>query len=260
MKKGSHHTKESNEKNRLAQIDKHVGILVREKNGMFGKHHTEESNEKNRQSHLGKPSPFKGKHHTEETLNKMKGRELSEEHCQNISIALKGILAGEKHPLYGKTGEKSPNWGKNRKEESKQLQKQKAKERWQDEEFVNKITKSLNIKPTKPEWILGTLLDGLFPGEYQYSGDFSFWIGGKNPDFLNINGQKKIIELFGDYWHSPEIVGKSIINQCLERIYHFNKYGYKTLIIWEKDLNLKNIPKLKQDLMKNCIEYKNDNL
>jgi hypothetical protein len=34
------------------------------------------------------------------------------------------------------------------------------------------------------------------------------WIDGSNPDFINEN-DKKIIELFGDFWHSERIIGKS---------------------------------------------------
>jgi len=85
-----------------------------------------------------------------------------------------------------------------------------------------------NIKPTKPEIILNKCLQYLFPGEYKYTGDFQVWIGGKNPDFMNVNGQKKLIEMFGDYWHEGEDETK--------RINHFKEFGFNTLIIWESEL------------------------
>jgi len=44
---------------------------------------------------------------------------------------------------------------------------------------------------------------------------------------MNINGQKKLIELYGDYWHKGQNPQK--------RINYFKKYGFKTLIIWEKE-------------------------
>jgi len=73
-------------------------------------------------------------------------------------------------------------------------------------------------------------------------GDGSFVINGFNPDFVNINGQKKIIELFGDYWHrNTQIKDK-------KRIKTYNKYGYKVLIVWEHELE--NINKLKIKLQK----------
>jgi len=58
------------------------------------------------------------------------------------------------------------------------------------------------------------------------------------PDFININGQKKIIELYGDYWHRND--------DPQDRIDLFAKYGYQTLIIWEHEL--KNEVELKDKL------------
>lgn len=72
-------------------------------------------------------------------------------------------------------------------------------------------------------------MNRLFPNEYRFVGDGSFWIGGKNPDFINVNGQKKIIEMFGDYWHSREVTGTSKRSHLQERIKHFAKYGFKDL-------------------------------
>ena len=46
--------------------------------------------------------------------------------------------------------------------------------------------------------------------------------------FEDFHGQKKIIELFGDYWHKDEDPSK--------RINIFAKYGYSTLVVWEKEL------------------------
>ena len=58
-------------------------------------------------------------------------------------------------------------------------------------------------------------------------GDFQYFIGGRNPDFANINGQKKLIEVYGDYWHEND--------DPQDRIDHFKQYGFKTLIVWESD-------------------------
>lgn len=65
-------------------------------------------------------------------------------------------------------------------------------------------------------------------------GDGSVILEGKIPDFININGQKKIIELFGNYWHKE--------GDEQTRKEYFNKYGYETLIIWEEEMkNLENV-------------------
>jgi len=94
----------------------------------------------------------------------------------------------------------------------------------------------------KPERKLYKLLYKLFPNEYKYVGDGKIWINGKNPDFINVNGQKKIIEMFGDYWHSKKVTGLKKKIHRIRRQNHFAKYGYKTLIIWEREL--KNIKQL----------------
>lgn len=58
--------------------------------------------------------------------------------------------------------------------------------------------------------------------------------GHHHSDFINVNGHKQIIELFGDYWHGVKA-------RCYEeteegRIKLFNQYGFDTLIIWESEL------------------------
>jgi len=63
---------------------------------------------------------------------------------------------------------------------------------------------------------------------FRYTGDGSFWIGFKNPDFVNINSKKQVIELFGRYWHleSDEEEKKRV----------YAEYGYDTLVIWDEEL------------------------
>lgn len=103
-------------------------------------------------------------------------------------------------------------------------------------------------KLTKPERRLRNRLNCLFPGEYKFVGDGTIFIDYKCPDFININGQKKIIEMFGDYWHGEERTGRTKVQEKNQRIKHFAKYGFKTLIVWESEL--KNILQLKEKLIK----------
>jgi G:T-mismatch repair DNA endonuclease (very short patch repair protein) len=67
-----------------------------------------------------------------------------------------------------------------------------------------------------------------------------------------VNGQKKIIELFGDYWHGKERTGKNKKGVEKERINCFAKYGYQTLIIWEHELKDINI------VINKIVEFNND--
>lgn len=104
----------------------------------------------------------------------------------------------------------------------------KTKERWDnytDDEKAKCVRKMrTQLKPTKPEVALSELLSE----EWKYVGNNEVIIGGKNPDFINVNGQKKLIEIFGRYWHSQE--------DEYTRPFHFEQYGFKTLIVWEEEL------------------------
>jgi len=88
-------------------------------------------------------------------------------------------------------------------------------------------------KPTAPELKLLALIEK-HNLPYRYVGDGAVWFEGYNPDFIDINGAKGIIELFGDYWHTGAI--KSWRETEGGRIYHFAKFGFKTLILWENEL------------------------
>ena len=61
---------------------------------------------------------------------------------------------------------------------------------------------------------------------YKYVGDGAFLIGYKNPDFINVNGEKICIEVANmvEIHH-----GKDYEEQ---RIKHFAKYGWKCLVFF----------------------------
>ena len=112
---------------------------------------------------------------------------------------------------------------------------------WSDKEKKEKhikgIMKASQVSPNKQEIKLDEILSSLFPNQYKFVGDGEMIIGGKCPDFINVNGQKKVIELFGDFWHSKEVIGLPEEQHAKERIECFAQYGYQTLIIWEHELS-----------------------
>lgn len=59
-------------------------------------------------------------------------------------------------------------------------------------------------------------------------GDYQICIGGRFPDFININGKKGVLELFGSFYHKPE--------QVEVVIKHYREYGFSCIIIWEEEL------------------------
>lgn len=103
---------------------------------------------------------------------------------------------------------------------------------------IKEMFKTIRHKKNKPERFVEKLLNRTIPKEYKYVGNGKFWIEKYNPDFINMNGQKKIIEFFGDYWHTT-------IKGCKKRdekkLKTYKKYGYDCLVVRTKDLKNKNL-------------------
>ena len=111
---------------------------------------------------------------------------------------------------------------------------------WADSAYKDKQAKAMRegakARPTKPEASTIDILNSLYPNEWKYVGDGSIVIEGRNPDIINVNGRKAIIEVFGDYWHGLKNTKECPLLHEMERIDLYAKYGYKTLIIWEHEL------------------------
>jgi hypothetical protein len=107
-----------------------------------------------------------------------------------------------------------------------------------DKEFQRRRLAALVKRPNKCERILGRIIERACPGEYRYTGDGSFIVDGLNPDWVNANGKKKIIELFGDPFHDPTMTGRKIPWRSTEvgRRRAFRKFGYDTLVIWATEV------------------------
>jgi len=109
-----------------------------------------------------------------------------------------------------------------------------------DPEFQQKRLKATLKKPNRQEQKLDRLLNRWFPGEWKFVGNGDVILGKLNPDFINCNGEKQILELFGCWWHGcPEHHPEKKINwQDTEigRGVIYSRYGFKTLIIWEHEL------------------------
>jgi len=166
---------------------------------------------------------------SEDTKRKLsqirKGRRLSAEHKKNISRALKNkpkLLAVRQHL---KEIFSQPRY--------KQKQSEIHKALWKKPSYREKVVKSalesMHIRPNKKEVLLANVLQNVVPREYKYVGDGSLIIGGCCPDFMNVNGKKKLIELYGDYWHRND--------EPQDRITYFKQFGFETLIVWEHELD-----------------------
>ena len=122
---------------------------------------------------------------------------------------------------------------------------------WKDPEFAKKMARSWGRKPNNPEKVFEKWLNDNYPGEWKYVGNGSVWFDRCNPDFININGKKKVIEIYGCYWHACEDCGfgnitlpngltaDQVHNMDKNKRETYSKYGFDTLCLWEHDLNNK---------------------
>jgi len=207
MRKGVKFSEEHKRKLSESQKGKHHTPQNSFKKGNtinVGRRHSEEVKARMSKSAMGKIV-------SEETRKKIsewhKGKPLSQEHRKKLSIMGKGRIFTKEH---------------------REKMSRAKKMSWKNPEFCKMMGRAWGAKLNKPETAMLNLLNNLYPGEWKYTGDFSFAINGKCPDFVNCNGQKLIVEVWGDYWHKGE--------NPKDREAIFEPFGYKTLIIWEHEL------------------------
>lgn len=67
---------------------------------------------------------------------------------------------------------------------------------------------------------------------FRFMGQSRACVGNKRPDFVNFK-KRLIIEVFGEHVHPLSDVGK--------RTRYFAKFGYRTLVIWGREVFLRGI-------------------
>ena len=212
-----------------ANISRRACSVKGEKNPMYGTHLSQATRDKQSKAKMGKypgdKNSFYGKHHTkerkEEWSKKRKG-----EHNSPATEFKKGLIP----------------WNRGKKnifsEEALERMSKAGKALWQDEEFVKKWFEANQKHPNNIEGIVDKILQRNCPDEWKYNGNFEagVTIGGMIPDFVNVNGQKAVIEVFGDYWHDET---KRDINWKYTefgRKAAYSQLGYTCVVIWERDL------------------------
>jgi G:T-mismatch repair DNA endonuclease (very short patch repair protein) len=152
----------------------------------------------------------------------LKGVPKSEEWRRKAGLA----KMGERNPM------KNPVHAKKMADSKRGRPNPKHKEYWRlhKEEQLRKMMVGEHKRPNKLELRLIGLIrrNGL---QFRYVGNWELLVGGRCPDFGSTNGRKQLIELFGDYWHTEKAR-----ETASERIAHFKRFGYDTLIVWEHDL------------------------
>lgn len=185
---------------------------------------------------------------------------------------LKGFMAGPKNNMWkggkikircsgcGKIIERYPSlvyrrnnriWCKECTATSEYSKTKEARENHQKAAIKRIMRGDYNWKPNKLEKYFLKLI----PNKMRYTGDGQRWIetslGPRNPDFEIKDFPWKIVEIFGDYWHSKN---------CQTRYYYtpddliqaYTEKGIKCLIFWEHEVykDTKSVIKQVEDFIK----------
>jgi very-short-patch-repair endonuclease len=168
---------------------------------------------------------------------------LSYEEKKKVLDRVHNSNIGRKHSIETKLKMRVAHLGKRwSSEESKKNMSEVLRKRWSDSKFKDKMNRLYfsnpeHIKrlcstnnPNKSELMLDALIQKILPGEYKINTNGEVLVlGGKIPDFVNVNGQKKVIEFNGEPWH----IDKS---REEEREKLFRSLGWKMLTIWYKEM------------------------
>jgi len=130
------------------------------------------------------------------------GTKHTAEWKQNISIANKGV----NNPFYGKH---------------------------HTEESIRKMIMSLCRSPNSLEQYFSNVIQqNNLP--YKFTGNGTFIIGTKIPDYINVNGEKTAIEIFHDYYKIQDY--GSVENYIEQRTKYFSKYGWNVLFFTSEEI------------------------
>ena len=209
-----------------------------------GKKLTEEHKRKLSEAHKGKEPWNKGltvsdprvKKNVEALIEGRRKHTPTLESNQKRSIALMGIPKSEDHKKAMSRGRKGIKFSREHRENiSKGKKGQKP---WntgltiEDPRVFACVKGNLANRsgiPSTAEIALDEILQKNFPNQWKYVGDGQVRIGRAIPDFINVNGQKRIIEIFGECYHRDP-------KEEWEKKAMYKEYGFETLVIWGRDL------------------------
>lgn len=182
-------------------------------------------------------------------LNHFYGKHHSPQTTENLSIRFKGRRRSPSTEFTSEVMRK-----KCRDPEERKRRSIRTRQLWQSKEYVEKtiasLIKSLAKRPNELEQKAIKTLDANFPNEWEYTGDGKVMLGKLIPDFTNKNGQKKVIEVFGEYWHTGERTKNREERTERGRVKAYQKLGFSCLVLWDRDIeNEDRVVKLVKEFM-----------
>jgi len=156
--------------------------------------------------------PNKGIPHTEEAKRKMSLANRGRTH--SVSLEARGRIA---------TGHK----GRQRPPHVREILAECNRRRMADPAHLRKMRIGQGVKPTSIEQCFIDLCTA-YNLPFRYVGNGAVWIERMNPDFINTNGKKQVVEILGSYWHNEE--------ETQSRISRYAGYGFECIPIWDEEL------------------------
>lgn len=183
-------------------------------------------------------APFKGKRHSSESK-----KLLSEAATRQFSNPKFRKLASDTMRAYFSNPENKQLFIQHRRQywanhpEVKLIIGQQSRERFNDPVFLEKYHNAITKKPNELEQRINDIIINIgLP--FEYNGDFSLGVvlNGMIPDFVNTNGKKQVIEVFGDYWHGNADNNSNWETAEDDKIRNYAAIGFDCLILWEHDI------------------------
>jgi len=166
--------------------------------------------------------------------NMRKGKTIEELHGIDEAKRLRKLYSEQR------SGDKNVNFGKKRPQHVCDALSKAHKGIPQPMEYkirrLKKAFEKLRISPNKLETRLIDLINK-HQLPFKFVGDGALIINGMCPDFVGIEDHSLLIEIFGEYWHGNMDLEVSYNRTEKGRTEVFSDLGYRTLIIWENDMN-----------------------
>lgn len=220
-----------------------------------GKTHTDEAKRMMSEKKKGKPAHNKGKTQYKELLD----REYLTRLYWDKMLSFRDVAE-----IIGCSIERVFNafvvLGIERRDSNDGCRTDKARERnseakcknWNDAEFIKNWMNATHAKPNKLEKHVATILEELYPKEWAYNGNFEEGVvlRGMIPDFININGRKTVVEVFGNAYHDPETAYVEVDwkRQEFGRVATYARLGYKCVILWEDKIKEEGIDYIREKM------------
>ena len=131
-----------------------------------------------------------------------------------------------------------PMQSKHHSTETKNMLSKTQKALWNNKDYAKRMMRKIHAKPNNIEsQLIGIIEKNKLP--FKFVGDGSVIIHGLNPDFIENNGKKKIIEVFGRVFHDPINSFVKVRDYQTEtgRKKIFAEEGWDCLVFWDDELD-----------------------